>query len=145
MEPFERKQLLERIDRDGATVGRQIPAEIDVQGETVELRSFVFETKRLATIPSERRERIETLKVALRRERTERVERIETEALDFETADQLADSVIGIDRALSALSQLGPVDLAAEIAAKEAADSKRWQQFLKQALGKDDTTTRGRR
>ncbi|MFB6197774.1 MAG: DUF5788 family protein, partial [Halobacteriaceae archaeon] len=47
MKEYQRKQLLERINRDGATVGARIPSTIEIGEETVELDSFVFETKRL--------------------------------------------------------------------------------------------------
>lgn len=66
---FEREQLLERIGRESATIGVDIPEEIEVQGETIELQSFVFEIKRRDTIPSGERDRVENAKRNLRRER----------------------------------------------------------------------------
>ena len=144
MQPYERAQLLERIDRDGATVGADIPDSIDLQGETFELRSFVFEIKRLETIPPGERERVDLAKRNLRRERRERVERIESGEIDFEEGERLARSVIGIDRALNALESLGPTDLEGEQRAQEVADRKRWMRFLKQALGHENDAT-GRR
>lgn len=144
MKEFERKQLLERIDREGATVGVSIPETIDVQGEEVNLREFVFEIKRRDTVPQGERERVERVKRNLRRERRERRQRIENADLTFERGEQLVDGIIGIDRALSALESLGPSDIEREIKAKEAADTKRWTNFLQQVLG-DDNSTRGRR
>jgi hypothetical protein len=135
---FERKQLLERVNREGATVGAAIPEAIDVQGEEVELREFVFEIKRRDTVPAGERDRVERAKKNLRRERLQRVQRIEDDSITYEKGEQLAESVIGIDRALNALEQLRPVDLEGEADRKEAADRKRWMNFLKQALGRDD-------
>ncbi len=135
---FERKQLLERIEREGATVGASIPDEVEVQGDTVALQEFVFETKKRDTVPPGERERVERAKKNLRRERLQRKQRIEDDDISYEEGERLVGSVIGIDRALNALEQLGPTDLEAEAEAKEAADRKRWTNFLQQALGRDD-------
>ena len=135
---YERKQLLERIGREGATVGATIPDRIDVQGEPVNLREFVFETKRRDTVPQGERERVERAKKNLRRERRERKEQIEAGDVSREEGERLAEAIIGIDRALNALESLGPTNLEAEIRAQQTADKKRWMNFLKQALGHDE-------
>jgi hypothetical protein len=145
---FERKQLLERIEREGATVGASIPEQITVQGEEVDLREFVFEIRRRDTIPSGERDRVEQAKRNLRRERLQRKQRLEEADISREEGERLADAVIGIDRALTELESLGPVDLEAEAAAQETADRKRWTKFLQKALGHADDDsghgTRGR-
>ena len=138
MQPYERKQLLERVDREGATVGADIPDRIEVQGEELELRTFVFEIKRRETVPPGERERVEQAKRNLRRERLERLELIEEGDISREEGEALARSIIGIDRALNALQRLGPTDLEREEKAQQAADTKRWMSFLKQALGSND-------
>jgi len=144
---YERKQLLERIGREGATVGVELPETIDLDGEALDLRAFVFETKRLETVPADRREEVEAVKGKLRRERNRRVERLESEPLDYEDGEALAESIVGIDRALDALSALDPEDLEAEREAATAADQKRWMRFLRKALGQGgdagDRRTRG--
>ncbi|MFB6080908.1 MAG: DUF5788 family protein [Haloferacaceae archaeon] len=146
MKEYQRKQLLERVNREGATVGAAIPERIEVQGETIDLQEFVFEIKRRDTIPAGERERVEEAKRNLRRERLARLERIEDGEVSFEEGERLAESVIGIDRALEALQQLRPADLEREAEASEAADRKRWMKFLRQALGREESTgrTRGR-
>ncbi|MDZ7730380.1 MAG: DUF5788 family protein [Natrialbaceae archaeon] len=137
MQAYERKQLLERIERDGATVGVSIPDRIEVQGSEVDLQSFVFEITRRDTVPPGEQERVVQAKKNLRRERVERVNRIETADITREEGESLAASIVGIDRALTALDGLGtPTDLEAEAQAQEAADRKRWLSFLKQALGR---------
>ncbi|MFC7135204.1 MULTISPECIES: DUF5788 family protein [Salinibaculum] len=137
MREFERKQLLERVEREGATVGADIPDRITVQGEEIALQEFVFEIKRRETIPSGERERVEQAKRNLRRERLQRKQRIEDEFADIsrEEGEELVEAIIGIDRALNALEQLGPVDIEREAEAQEAADRKRWMSFLRKALG----------
>ena len=142
MREFERKQLLERVEREGSTLGADIPDEIEVQGETVELHQFVFEIKRRDKVPQGERERVETAKRNLRRERLQRKQRLEDEETEmtFEEGEELVRSIIGIDRALEALQSLGPANIEQEAQAKEAADKKRWMEFLKQALGREDDT-----
>ena len=148
MKEFERKQLLERIQREGATVGAAIPERIEVQGEEVDLQEFVFEIKRRDTIPDGERERVERAKKNLRRERLQRKQRIEGETdeeLAFTEGEQLAEDIIGIDRALAALESLRPTDIEGERARQETADTKRWLNFLKQALGHEDNSQLGGR
>ena len=135
---FERKQLLERIERESATVGASIPDEITIQGEQINLQEFVFEIRRRDTIPSGERERVERAKKNLRRERLQRKQRIEDEQITYEEGERLAEAIIGIDRALNELESLGPVDIEGEAQAQEAADRKRWMSFLKKALGHAD-------
>ncbi|WP_336327988.1 DUF5788 family protein [Halovenus sp. HT40] len=141
---FERKQLLERIERESATVGASIPDEITIQGEEINLQEFVFEIRRRETIPQGERERVERAKKNLRRERLQRKQRIEDEPITFEEGERLAEAIIGIDRALNELESLGPVDIEGEAQAQEAADRKRWMKFLKKALGHaDDDSSHG--
>ena len=136
---FERKRLLERVNREAATVGVDIPDVVEVQGEEVELRDFVFEINRRDTIPSGERDRVNRAKKNLRRERRERLDTIETGEIPYEQGEELADSIVGIDRALNALEQLRSVDLESETQKQTAADRKRWMNFLQQALGHEDS------
>ena len=142
MQEFERKRLLERIEREGATIGAEIPEEIEIQGERIALREFVFEIRRRETVPPGERERVERAKRNLRRERLQRKQRIEDGEVSYEEGERLARAIVGVDRALDALEQLGPVDVEREAAAKEAADRKRWLKFLRKALGRDDSDRR---
>ena len=139
MKEYERKQLLARVEREGSTVGASIPERIDVQGETIDLQSFVFEIKRRDTIPAGERERVQQAKKNLRRERLQRKQRIENEWADMSWAEgeELVEAIIGLDRALNALESLGPTDIEAEADAQDAADKKRWMNFLKKALGRE--------
>jgi hypothetical protein len=145
VQEYERKQLLERVGKEGATIGTQIPEEIDVQGERVELRNFVFEIKRRERVPEGEKKRVEQAKRNLRKERLERLSAIEEGEISREEGEQLAESVIGIDRALEGLQQLGPVNLEAEASAQQLADKKRWTRFMRQALGMDEDSTPNRR
>ena len=141
MKEYEREILLERIGKEGATVGASIPDRIEIQGNEIDLRTFVFEIKRRDTVPPGERERVETAKKNLRRERLQRKQRIEDEEanVSFEEGEELARAIIGIDRALNALEGLdSPTDLETEEKRQEAMDQKRWVSFLKKALGRDE-------
>ena len=144
MKEYERKGLLERVEREGATLGASIPESVSVQGEDIDLREFVFEIKRRETIPEGERDRVEQAKRNLRRERLQRKNRLEEADITKEEGERLVESIIGIDRALNALESLGPTNLEAEGRAKEAADQKRWMSFLQQALGNEDSGKRSR-
>jgi hypothetical protein len=144
MDDYERKLLLERIGREGATVGVSIPERITVQGRELDLHEFVFEVKRRETIPPGERERVEEAKRNLRRERLQRKQEIEAGEISFEEGERLAESIVGIDRALEALESLGPTDVEAEAERQEAMDRKRWMNFLNQVLGRDDDSSKRR-
>ncbi|MWV63320.1 hypothetical protein GRS48_00535 [Halorubrum sp. JWXQ-INN 858] len=137
MKEYERKGLLERINREAATVGADIPDEIEVQGEPIDLRSFVFEIKRRDSVPPGERDRVDRAKRNLRRERLRRVERIEGNEVSYEEGEALAASIIGIDRALEALEGLDAPGPETEAQRQSAADQKRWMSFLRKALGRD--------
>lgn len=145
---FQRKQLVERVGRDGATVGASIPERITVQGEAVDLREFVFEVKRRETVPPGEHDRVERAKRNLRRERRERMRRLEdedvAETITYREGEALVESIVGIDRALNALESLDPTDLEAEAEARDTADRKRWVTFLQEVLGHDDGGPRTR-
>jgi hypothetical protein len=142
VQEYERERLLERVDREGATVGGSIPECITVDGEEVPLKEFVFEVKRLEQVPEEKQAEVAETKTRLRRERLARKQTLETAALTVEEGEDLVDAILGIDRALNALESLGPTDIEAEIRANEAADTKRWFSFLESVLGRDDTDKR---
>ncbi|MFB6093514.1 MAG: DUF5788 family protein [Halanaeroarchaeum sp.] len=137
MKEYERKQLLERVGREGATVGAAIPETIELAGEPFDLASFVFETKRLEEVPASHRDRVEDVTRRLRTERQRRQTRLEEGDISREEGEDLAAAIVGIDRALEALRTLAETDLEDEAQAAETADAKRWLSFLHRALGHD--------
>jgi hypothetical protein len=142
---FERKQLLERLDRDSATLGTSIPEAIEIDGQELALREFVFEIKRQDGIDPADRDRVDSAKTSLRRERKRRRDRIEAGEISVEEGQREAEAIIGLSRALEALEQREPVDIEQEQQAREVADRKRWMSFLQQALGNDDNGSAGAR
>jgi hypothetical protein len=53
MNEQERQRLLDRIRRPSGTIGKKMPDELTILGTTVDLNAFVFECKRLDTIPED--------------------------------------------------------------------------------------------
>ena len=137
MKRYQRKQLLERVKRDGATVGEEIPEEITIEAEAVSLREFVFELRRRETYPQSERERLQQARRTLRRGRRNRYQQLETAPISHSEGKRLVSEIIGIDRALDALDALQPTSLEAEATEQAVADKRRWVRFLKRALGRD--------
>ncbi len=138
MDDIERDRLLARLDREGATVGADIPDRITIQGEEIDLREFVFEIKRRDRVPAGERERVDQAKKNLRRERLQRRQRLAEESdLTKAEGEAIVEAIVGIERALNALENLGPTNLEAEEQAQERQDTQRWLNFLDKALGKD--------
>lgn len=139
----ERESLLERIDRDGATVGASIPGQLTVQGEEVDLRGEIFALARDAPLSPDQQARRHELTVGLRRERTARVNRLKEGDVDRSTGESIVETVTGIDRALDALTAVGePDDIESEIRRRELGDKKRWRSFLKRARGNSEERRR---
>jgi hypothetical protein len=138
VQEYERKQLLAKVEREGATVGAAIPDRITVQGEEIDLQEFVFEIKRRETVPPGERDRVEEAKKNLRRERLQRKQRLEAGEVSYEKGEELVRAIVGIERALNALENLSPTDIEREEEVQEMTDRKRWMNFLQKALGKKD-------
>jgi hypothetical protein len=133
---YERQQLLERVEREGATVGVRIPERIAIEdGETLALREFVHGVQRLGDTEADPGE-VVAVKKRLRRERLHRRNRLE-ETDDRGEGERLVEEIVGIDRALNTLENLDS-DPATEASAREITDRKRWLSFLKRALGHDE-------
>ncbi|MFO7834211.1 MAG: DUF5788 family protein [Halohasta sp.] len=131
MDDTTRDELLKRVNRQSATIGATTPETITINGEPVDLQEFIIETRELPEIPPGTRELVSTAKRRLRTERTERVDRLKNdESLDDETAKELADEIIGLDRARNALDSLYRPDYGSEVRSAEIDDYKRWLGFL---------------
>jgi len=131
MDETTRRELLERVNRQSATIGAKTPETITINGEPVDLQEFIIETRELPEIPPGTRELVSTAKQRLRNERTDRVDRLKNDdSLDHETATELADEIVGLDRARNALDTLYRPDYAAEVRSAEIDDYKRWLGFL---------------
>lgn len=133
MNERERQRLLDSTQRKSGTVGEQIPETVTVQGTEVELREFVFECKRLESIPDDERERIEEMKTALKRERLARKQRIADDDISYEAGERLVDVIRGLDRAINALEGLDSPSLSEELRRKQIRDAEKLLSLIDQA------------
>mgnify|MGYP000486507439 CR=1 FL=1 len=129
-----RRELLERVQRKGSTVGQQLPRAVEIQGTEMNLKEFVWETKRQGTVPPELRDRVRKVRAKLTAERKQRKEHLENASLTAGEAEELAQSIIGIDRAISALQNLHEPDLADSARQADVESSRRWVSFLDTVL-----------
>jgi regulator of protease activity HflC (stomatin/prohibitin superfamily) len=128
----EREALLDRVNSQGATIGATVPDEIEIDGDAVDLSAFIVETRKVDTVPPALDRKVTAARESLRSERERRVERLETEPIDRETAEALAEAVIGIDRALNALEGIRRPGFADEHHADTLAGHERWLAFVDQ-------------
>jgi len=106
MNSDERTELLKRVNRQSATVGASIPETITVDGHELELREFLVETRKVDEIPPETNKLLSRAKQVFAAERNKRVDRLKHDQLTSDEAEQLANEIIGIDRARNALKTI---------------------------------------
>ncbi len=130
MNDAERETLLKRINRQSATVGASIPKTLTVDGEEINLREFIIETRKIETLPPETNELVSQARKRFAAERDLRVDRLKTDQLSREEAEALADEIIGIDRAQNALKTIRHPSYGEESRTNNIDDYKRWLSFL---------------
>ncbi|VTT87746.1 hypothetical protein DM2_1080 [Halorubrum sp. DM2] len=128
----EREALLDRVNDQSATIGASVPDEVEIDGTAVDLSTFIVECRKVDAIPPAMERKVASTREALRAERERRVERLETDPIDRETAETLAEAVIGIDRALNALSTIRHPSFADEHHADRLDGHERWLAFVDQ-------------
>ena len=126
-----RAALVERVNRQSATVGAKTPATITINGTEIDLHDFLIETRNLPEVPPGTKEVVSTAKRTLKTERTERVDRLKTdESLTEAAAENLFEEIIGLDRARNALDGVYRPDYGEEAHNMTIDDYKRWLGFV---------------
>ena len=127
-----REALLDRVTSQSATVGASVPDEVEVDGTALDLSAFIVESRKVDAVPPALDRKVTAARDALRAERERRLDRLETEPLDRETAETIAEEVVGIDRALNALEGIRRPGFADEHHADTLAGHERWLAFVDQ-------------
>ena len=127
-----REALLDRVNSPSATVGASVPDDVEVHGEAVDLSAFIVESRKVDAVPPALNRKVEAARESLEAERERRVSRLETDPVDRETAEALAEEAIGIDRALNALEGIRRPGFADEHHADTLAGHERWLAFVDQ-------------
>lgn len=131
MEKHQRDKLLAKIEREGATVGHSIPEVISIDGEELELSKLVFNIQDTRDIPEDSFESLKSLKQVLRQERNSRVDTIEAGDISYSKGEQLVEEIIGIDRALHLLENLGgDTSIEKQSEVNELKRTKKWREFV---------------
>ena len=130
MNKAERQELLDRVNRQSATIGASTPDTITIQGEELDLQEFLIETRNIETLPAETSELVSRARQSLAAERQQRVDRLETDQLSREEAEQLADEIVGIDRARNALKTIRHPSFGEDAQTNNIDDHKRWLSFV---------------
>ena len=126
-----RAALLERVNRQSATIGAKTPETITIEGTEIDLHEFLIETRNLPEIPPGTKDLVSTAKRRLKTEREDRVERLKTEeSLSEAAAETLAEEIIGLDRARNALDGVYRPDYGEEAHNMSIDDYKRWLGFV---------------
>jgi tRNA pseudouridine-54 N-methylase len=135
MKDSERRRLLSKVQRRSGTVGGDIPDELTVQGGTVDVKAVLFVCDDLDGIPESERERVESLKRALKRERLQRKQRLERESLSVAEGEAIVRRVRGIDRALNALEGLDSPGIGEQLRQKQLEDAEELRALMDLAMG----------
>jgi phenylalanyl-tRNA synthetase alpha subunit len=133
MNDQQQRELLGQVNRASKTLGKEIPEELTVQGQSVDLKRFVFECKRVERVPTEKQEQIAELKTNLQRERLERKRRIEQADISYEEGKRLVEEIHGIDRAVNALESIGGPGIGEQLRQKQLEDASELLSLLNQA------------
>jgi len=142
MDQEEREDILDRVTSQSATVGASVPDAVTVDGTAIDLAEFIVETRAIERVPPEVERKVSSVKSTLRAERERRMDRLRGESdesdrtgsadapLDRETAETLADEIVGIDRALNALETIRHPDFAEEHRSATLDGHERWLAFV---------------
>ena len=142
MDQEEREAILDRVASQSATVGASVPDAVTIDGTAVDLSEFIVETRAIETVPPEVERKVSSVRSTLRAERERRMDRLRGESdgsdrtgsadapLDRETAETLADEIVGIDRALNALETIRHPDFAEEHRSATLDGHERWLAFV---------------
>ncbi|WP_227131101.1 DUF5788 family protein [Halorubellus salinus] len=130
LDDAERHALLRRVDRGTATVGSRVPDSVTIDDTDVALREFVVTTRNQRTLTPAERDRVKDVRDRLGTERERRRERLATADLTVDEATALADSIVGLDRALAALADLSERSLEADRHERHVESHRAWLDFL---------------
>lgn len=137
MKEYEREALLERADRDSASVGTRVPETVELDGEELALNEYVFEARAGGIEGDDLKKK----KKLLRRKRKALLDEIREDDISYDEGERIVERVAGIDRALNILQGTGG-DIESEARASEKADEKRWIDFVKKVTGSDGEDSR---
>ncbi|QRV17068.1 hypothetical protein JMJ58_09455 [Haloterrigena salifodinae] len=130
MNAAERRDLIERVNRQSATIGQELPETITVGDDDLPLEEFLIETRKVEGIPDDAKPLVRETERELAAERKRLVERLESAPIDREEGEELVETIVGIDRARNALKSLRRERFGAEARSATLDDHERWLEFV---------------
>ncbi|ELZ21925.1 hypothetical protein C477_04779 [Haloterrigena salina JCM 13891] len=130
MNAADRRDLLERANRQSATIGQELPETITVGDDDLPLEEFLIETRKVEGIPDDAKPLVRETERELAAERKRLVERLESAPIDREEGEELVETIVGIDRARNALKSLQRERFGAEARSAALDDHERWLEFV---------------
>ncbi|WP_126664071.1 DUF5788 family protein [Haloterrigena salifodinae] len=130
MNAAERRDLIERVNRQSATIGQELPETITVGDDDLPLEEFLIETRKVEGIPDDAKPLVQETERELAAERKRLVERLESAPIDREEGEELVETIVGIDRARNALKSLRRERFGAEARSATLDDHERWLEFV---------------
>ncbi|MXV61581.1 hypothetical protein GS429_05775 [Natronorubrum sp. JWXQ-INN-674] len=135
MDAADRRALLERANRQSATIGQELPETITVGANELALEEFLIETRKVEGIPDDVKPLVRETERELTAERKRLVERLESAPIDREEGEQLVEAIVGIDRASNALRSLRRERFGSQARSATIDGHERWLDFLKSIRG----------
>lgn len=126
----QRRDLLERANRQSATIGQELPETITVGDDELPLEEFLIETRKVEGVPDDVKPLVRETERELTAERERLVDRLESAPIDRETGEEIVESIVGIDRAKNALRSLRRKRFGAEARSASLDDHERWLEFV---------------
>lgn len=131
----ERAALLQRVGRRSTVVGTRLPESVTVGDAEFDLREFVARTRAVDSVPPAQREQVRAARSTLAEERKRRARRLAEDDLTVGAAHELADAIVGLDRAVAALSDLESAPFRAEQDERERERDRAWLDLLREVQG----------
>ncbi|CAJ38043.1 DUF5788 family protein [Methanocella arvoryzae] len=139
---IERDNYIIRLQKEFASTGATIPDSVAIDGKTIRLRTYVFEIlKKKGNLTPEEQEEADRTAALLQKKRRELVSTIATaQDMTQREAEELFNTILGIDRALDTLYRIHEPRSSAQEEAKKAKvqDGRRWLNLVKKIYSRGD-------
>lgn len=136
----EREDYLIRLEKEFAFAGANVPDAIDVDGEHLRLKAFVFEVmKKKGRLTPDEQADIDRVAALVRKKRRALVREIASEDLIPGEAERRYRTAVGLDRALDTLGRAHEPRASVADAARKAKmeDGRRWMELVRRIYAKE--------
>lgn len=125
------EELLSQIYRSSGLVGGSIPETIQLDDESVPVRSFYFKISNQEELHEEDRESVEEILSYLRRKRLSLIQRIRNRTVDYETGQTFVSRVQMLDRAINAFESLDDPSYEEQVRQEKIESARELVEFMR--------------